>query len=327
MASLFGIRLLTRTSLVTRSLLLARHSQPILQRGFSDAEKPTIYVGRIPPNTTEEELQTNFPGCVAVRIIKDRSTGLSKGFGFVDYPSFEEAKEAVHLTVEIGGHVLALGQAKNTPRENYRSNIRHRNQNTEPSASLYVGNLSHTTTESDLMKAFDGCVDAALIVDPQTGESKGYGFVEYSSVDEAKEVREKQEEIVLDGHTLVINYSLSRKKKDRWVKSKENKEPYPILFVGNLPYAATESDLMKTFDGCVKATIVFDDTSKSKRYGFVHYSTIDEAKAVFDKQEDIVLDGCSLFVEYSFPKDGSNSSPKDLSDGDSSSDSDSDNSK
>ena len=37
-------------------------------------------------------------------------------------------------------------------------------------------------------------------------------------------------------------------------------------------------------------------------YGFVHYSTIDEAKAVFDKQEDIVLDGCSLFVEYSFPK-------------------------
>ena len=37
-------------------------------------------------------------------------------------------------------------------------------------------------------------------------------------MDEAKEVREKQEEIVLDGHTLVINYSLSRKKKGNSVQ-------------------------------------------------------------------------------------------------------------
>jgi len=35
-----------------------------------------------------------------------------------------------------------------------------------------------------------------------------------------------------------------------------NSKPSATLFVGNLPYTTTESDLMKFFDGCVKATII-----------------------------------------------------------------------
>jgi len=37
-----------------------------------------IFVGQIPPLTTEEELKAKFPGCVAAKIVKDRVTGLSK---------------------------------------------------------------------------------------------------------------------------------------------------------------------------------------------------------------------------------------------------------
>ena len=50
--------------------------------GFSANERPhtnTIFVGRIPLQTTEEELKANFSGCKEVRIIKDKTTGLSKG--------------------------------------------------------------------------------------------------------------------------------------------------------------------------------------------------------------------------------------------------------
>jgi len=40
-----------------------------------------------------------------------------------------------------------------------------------PSASLYVRNLSKTTTEVDLMKAFNGCIKTRIICNAETGES------------------------------------------------------------------------------------------------------------------------------------------------------------
>jgi len=33
-------------------------------------------------------------------------------------------------------------------------------------------------------------------------------------------------------------------------------------------------------------------------YGYVEYRSVDEAKAVFDKPDDIVLDGNTLFIDY-----------------------------
>ena len=41
----------------------------------------------------------------------------------------------------------------------------------QPSAILYVSNLGKTTTETDLKKTFDGCVEARIISNTQTGES------------------------------------------------------------------------------------------------------------------------------------------------------------
>ena len=43
----------------------------------------------------------------------------------------------------------------------------------EPSTRLFVGNLSSFTTESSLMKAFDGCVEARIMVNPNTGKHMG----------------------------------------------------------------------------------------------------------------------------------------------------------
>lgn len=51
--------------------------------GFSDAARgslsSTIFVGRLPPDASEDELKTHFPGCLAARIIKDKFSGISKG--------------------------------------------------------------------------------------------------------------------------------------------------------------------------------------------------------------------------------------------------------
>ncbi|MDD4029039.1 MAG: RNA-binding protein [Caldisericia bacterium] len=57
-----------------------------------------IYVGNLSYQTTEDELRAsfeNFGEVSSVRIIQDRNTGRSKGFGFVEMPDEESAETAI----------------------------------------------------------------------------------------------------------------------------------------------------------------------------------------------------------------------------------------
>ncbi len=59
-----------------------------------------LYVGNLPFNTTEEELRTLFAQAgtvVSVALIKDRDTGRSRGFAFVELSTQAEAEKAVSL--------------------------------------------------------------------------------------------------------------------------------------------------------------------------------------------------------------------------------------
>jgi len=79
-----------------------------------------IYVGNIPYRLSEDELRQLFEefGTVeSVKIITDKFTGRSKGFGFIEMPSEEEAVKAIEELndKEVGGRNLRVNKAK--PRE------------------------------------------------------------------------------------------------------------------------------------------------------------------------------------------------------------------
>lgn len=76
-----------------------------------------IYVGNLPYNATEDELRSKFEeyGQVSsANIIKDRDTGRSKGFGFIEMPDDGEAEEAIQALneFEMGGRNLRVNQAR-----------------------------------------------------------------------------------------------------------------------------------------------------------------------------------------------------------------------
>lgn len=73
---------------------------------------------------------------------------------------------------------------------------------------LYVGGLSYNTTEATLKETFAqaGTVEsAAIIIDKISGRSKGFGFVEMSSDEEAQKAIETLNGKELDGRTLTVN--------------------------------------------------------------------------------------------------------------------------
>ncbi len=73
---------------------------------------------------------------------------------------------------------------------------------------LYVGNLSFSTTDDSLRSAFAqaGAVSSAtIIMDRQSGRSKGFGFVEYENDAEADKAIEMWNGNDLDGRKLIVN--------------------------------------------------------------------------------------------------------------------------
>lgn len=73
---------------------------------------------------------------------------------------------------------------------------------------LYVGNLSYTTTSDSLRTAFSkagNVVSADVLMDRQTGRSRGFGFVEMGSDEDAKKAIEMFDGKDLDGRSLRVN--------------------------------------------------------------------------------------------------------------------------
>ena len=73
---------------------------------------------------------------------------------------------------------------------------------------LFVGGLNYDTTEGALKEAFGGAgtvESAVIIINKMTGRSKGFGFVEMSSDEEAAKAIEMFNGTELDGRTLTVN--------------------------------------------------------------------------------------------------------------------------
>ena len=80
-----------------------------------------IYVGNLPYSTTDQELQdlfANHGNVQSANVVADRYTGRSRGFGFVEMGSAEEAQQAISALndTDYGGRNLVVNEAR--PKEN-----------------------------------------------------------------------------------------------------------------------------------------------------------------------------------------------------------------
>jgi RNA recognition motif-containing protein len=76
-----------------------------------------LYVGNLPYNVTEDQLKQHFAqhgSVLSVRIITDKFSGRSKGFGFVELSSAEEAEKAIQALngTDFEGRNIVVSEAR-----------------------------------------------------------------------------------------------------------------------------------------------------------------------------------------------------------------------
>ncbi|KAJ5210164.1 Nucleotide-binding alpha-beta plait [Penicillium cf. griseofulvum] len=80
-------------------------------------------------------------------------------------------------------------------------------------SKIYVGNLSWHTSDESLRAAFGefgNIVDSIVMVDRETGRSRGFGFVTFSSAEEAEAAINALNEQDLDGRRIRVNLANAR---------------------------------------------------------------------------------------------------------------------
>ena len=182
------------------------------------------------------------------------------------------------------------------------------------STTLYIKNLSWTTTDESVRKFF-GQVDGLKVVTlPKkkgpNGESlpMGFGFVVYETRQQALKALNRFNGKALDGHILQLKFSArkdvvtTKKRKVTTVEEEDAKgNARTKLMVRNIPFEATRTELRELFGsfGQLKSLRLpkkFDGTSRG--FVFVEYLSSDDAKTAVKALGSTHLLGRKLVVEY-----------------------------
>ncbi|XP_069119441.1 ELAV-like protein 1 [Argopecten irradians] len=141
-----------------------------------------LIINYLPQTLTDDEFTSMFLSIGPIKsakIVRDKATNYSFGFGFVEYHSPQDAERAIQTLngLQIQNKIIKVALAR-PGGEAYKG------------ANLYIRNVPKHFKEADLEAIFDGygaVVQSRVLIDLQTGESKGVGFVLFSKKTEAEE--------------------------------------------------------------------------------------------------------------------------------------------
>ncbi|KFZ56261.1 Nucleolin, partial [Podiceps cristatus] len=175
------------------------------QKGGGERESKTLVVNNLAYAASEETLQELFKKASSIKM-PQTNQGRPKGYAFVEFPTTEDAKEALNScnNTEIEGRAIRLEFSSPAWQ---KGNTNARGGFNQQSKTLFVRGLSEDTTEETLRESFEGSISARIVTDRDTGSSKGFGFVDFSSPEDAKAAKEAMEDGEIDGNKVILDFA------------------------------------------------------------------------------------------------------------------------
>ncbi|XP_002510185.2 polyadenylate-binding protein 2 [Ricinus communis] len=250
----------------------------------------SLYVGDLDLNVTDSQLYDVFNQVgqvVSVRVCRDLTTRRSLGYGYVNYTSPQDAARALDI--------LNFTPFNNKP---IRIMYSHRDPSIRKSGTgnIFIKNLDKTIDHKALHDTFSsfGNILSCKVATDSSGQSRGYGFVQFDNEEAAQNAIDKLNGMLLNDKQVYVGHFLRRHERD----SASNKK-FNNVYVKNLSESTTEEDLKNIFGEygeITSAVIMRDADGKSKCFGFVNFENTDAAAKAVESLNGKKIDDKEWYV-------------------------------
>ncbi|CAN1323980.1 Polyadenylate-binding protein 2 [Linum perenne] len=251
----------------------------------------SLYVGDLDLNVTEEQIYDLFGQVgplVSVRICRDQATRRSLGYGYVNYNSSLDAARALEL--------LNFTPLNNRP---IRIMYSHRDPSVRKSGAgnIYIKNLDKAIDHKALHDTFStfGTILSCKVATDASGQSKGYGFVQFDTDEAAKNAIDKLNGMLINDKQVYVGHFVRKQERD----SSLSNTRFNNVFVKNLSESTTDEDLKNVFGeyGSITSAVVMrDGDGKSRCFGFVNFENADDAAKAVEALNGKKIDDKEWFV-------------------------------
>ena len=285
-------QLYSNSSPVQKRREYAEYSKRLLRMATALVPGPSkttaVFVGNIPYDVTEADVQAHLSQLVKVesfRMMFESETMQPKGYGFCNFSGLETALAAIEVlgNREFHGRLLRLHLAHSL------GGMSARGVSTGGApgkkSTVFVGNIPYDATEDDVRGHLSqgGKVRSfRMVFDKESMQSRGYGFCDFADPETAVAAIKVLSEREYCGRLLRLDLA-DRGMPARGVPKGGEPGKKSTVFVGNIPYDATEDDVRGHLSqgGKVESFhIVFDkETMQPRGYGYCDFADPETAVA------------------------------------------------
>lgn len=249
---------------------------------MSNVEATQVYVANLPFALDESTLsdivkEKSVSNLQSVKIIKDKETGKSRGFGYLTFSTKDEAEMAVSAlkNTEVDGRLIKVDLSNPSssvtdkpPRSPKVVGVEHK---------LFVGNIAFQATENDVESLVENILGKGIlkkvdiVVDKLTKRPRGFGYIHFNTKEGMDTALVKLNGAKLLDRDIRLDTAGGR--------STGSNKKYSI-YIGNLPWEISEKIIDEMLSDIVGPGLVTNirmgiDKNTGRSKGFCHVDFID----------------------------------------------------
>ncbi|CAA7406982.1 unnamed protein product [Spirodela intermedia] len=254
-------------------------------------QSTSLYVGDLEINVTDSQLYDLFSQLgqvVSVRVCRDITSRRSLGYAYVNFSNPVDAAQALEMLnfTPLNGKAIRIMYSNRDP------TIRK-----SGAANIFIKNLDKAIDNKalhDTFSVFGNILSCKIATDP-SGQSKGYGFVQFEQDEAAQNAISKLNGMLLNDKQVFVGPFVRKQERD----NSSNRTKFFNVFVKNLSESTTEEDLKIIFGkyGNITSSVIMrEGDGKSKCFGFVNFENADDAALAVEELNGNKFDDKEWYV-------------------------------
>ncbi|XP_071733262.1 polyadenylate-binding protein RBP47C'-like isoform X1 [Rutidosis leptorrhynchoides] len=267
------------------------------QQGGGGGENRTVWVGDLHNWMDEDYLRSCFASTgevASIKVIRNKQTGFSEGYGFVEFFSHAAAEKVLQTYT-----CIAMPNTEQPFRLNWATfSMGDKRSNNGSDLSIFVGDLAADVTDTLLHETFfnkyPSVKAAKVVIDANTGRSKGYGFVRFGDDSERTQAMTEMNGTYCSSRPMRIGAATPRKSSgyqqqygsqggymSNGGSHSDGDSNNTTIFVGGLDPTVSDEDLRQPFSQY--GDIISVKIPIGKGCGFVQFANRNNAEEALQK--------------------------------------------